>query len=89
MKRIVLALLGFVFLSFGVDELFIRVKVLDYDQKAGVLKVEGISGSCRGYKMNIKVGNSGEFKNLIGKDMYLTIDSNTCKDGGTYGIIRR
>jgi len=89
MGKLVSVLLGFVFISFGVDELFIKVKVLDYDPKGGVLKVEGISGSCGGYKMNIKVGNSGEFKNLIGKEMDLTIDSNTCEDGGTYGIMRR
>ncbi len=86
MRKALIALLSIIGFGYSIDELYIRVRVESYEPKTGTLKVIGTSGACRGYKMNLIAERSDQWDKLVGKEVSVMIDSNTCQDGGTYRI---
>lgn len=72
--------------SFGIDELFITVKVMDYNPRTGTIKAVGVSGPCKGYKMNLISKPGMDASKLLNKEISVMIDSSECQDEGTYRI---
>ncbi len=73
--------------SYAVDNLFITVKVLDYDKIRNQIKVEGISGSCENKIFFINLNNQKPKYELLNKEISLLIDSDSCEDNQTYNIV--
>lgn len=88
MKKFCLVLfLSLIFIkAYAVDELFITVKVLNYDKIKNQIKVEGVSGSCKNKVFFINLNNQKPKYELLNKEISLAIDSNSCENKQTYNI---
>ncbi len=72
--------------AYALDNLFITVKVLNYDKAKNQIKVIGISGSCKNKTFFINLNNQRLRNELINKEISLAIDSSSCEDNQTYNI---
>jgi hypothetical protein len=78
-------LAGFASPLLGQDELWLTGKVLTYDVKTGLIKVDVKSESCPGVRTFEAEAGLPESA-LVGKEIHFGIDSSTCKGDRTYKI---
>ncbi|MEZ0323480.1 MAG: hypothetical protein ABWJ98_04125 [Hydrogenothermaceae bacterium] len=78
-------IIAFFSTGYSIDELYIKVKVESVDKASNTIHATGLTGPCKGYHLILKSHNlKAEF--VRGKEIFVLIDSNTCKNNGVYEL---
>lgn len=86
MMKIIFILLLLTCKTFALDNLSLNGLVKDYFPLTNELKIEVKNGSCKGERYFV-INSKLIKKEIIGKKIYFTIDSNTCEKNQKYKII--
>lgn len=84
---LILGITTAVSLTFGADEIDIKVRIKEYDTESGAIKAISLSGACRGAKIYLTGIDKSIAKDLVFKKVFVTLDSSTCEEGKTYKVL--